>query len=115
MKIRIACVGKMKESYFLKAQEEYIKRLSRFAAVEVLELADERTPAFPTEREREAVLKKEGERIKRAMAGFDVASVLAVEAQQMDSEAFAQRLGERRRRAKACAMLLGVPLAFLRK
>ncbi len=107
MKIRIACVGKMKESYFLKAQAEYLKRLSRFAAVEVLELADERTPAFPTEREREAVLKKEGERIKRAMAGFDVASVLAVEAQQMDSEAFAQRLGEKEAQGKSVCYVIG--------
>ena len=31
MKIRIVCVGKMKEDYFLKAQKEYAKRLSRFA------------------------------------------------------------------------------------
>ena len=112
MKIRIACVGKMKESYFLKAQEEYIKRLSRFAAVEVLELADERTPAFPTEREREAVLKKEGERIKRAMAGFDVASVLR---SRWIPRPLPKGWEKRRRRAKACAMLLGVPLAFLRK
>ena len=94
MKIRIVCVGKMKEDYFQKAQKEYAKRLSRFARLEIVELADERTPDRPTEREKQSVLKKEGERVLKAVEGFDIVSVLAVEAEQMDSEGFAAKLGE---------------------
>ena len=40
MKIKIYCIGKLKEKYFLDAQNEYLKRLSRFAKVEIIEIND---------------------------------------------------------------------------
>ena len=36
-KINIVCVGKLKEKHFLSAQEEYLKRLSRFCEIKVTE------------------------------------------------------------------------------
>ena len=42
-KIRIVAVGKLKESFWREAVAEYVKRLSRFAAVEVKELAERAT------------------------------------------------------------------------
>ncbi len=112
MKIRILCVGKMKEDYFLKAQAEYAKRLSRFASLEILELADERTPDRPTESQKNAVLKKEGERILKAVSGFDVVSALAVEAQQLDSQRFAEKLGERMAMGKSLCYVIGGSLGL---
>ena len=44
MQIKIACVGKMKERYLVEASAEYEKRLSRFASIEIAEVADEKTP-----------------------------------------------------------------------
>lgn len=52
-KINIVCVGKIKEQFYRSAVEEYLKRLSRFAKVEVKELAEGRNP----EDEAEAILK----------------------------------------------------------
>ncbi len=43
-KINIVCVGKIKEDFYRAAVEEYLKRLSRFAKVEVRELPEGRTP-----------------------------------------------------------------------
>lgn len=43
-KINIVCVGKIKESFYRSAVEEYLKRLSRFARVEVKEFAEGKTP-----------------------------------------------------------------------
>ena len=40
MKIKIYCIGKLKEKYFFDAQNEYLKRLSRFAKVEIIEIND---------------------------------------------------------------------------
>lgn len=40
IKINIVCVGKIKEKFFRDASEEYLKRLSRFAKVEIRELAE---------------------------------------------------------------------------
>lgn len=44
MNIDIVCVGKVKERYLRDAIDEYRKRLSRFAKVDVIEVADEKTP-----------------------------------------------------------------------
>lgn len=38
MKINIICVGKIKEKYFLDAIDEYKKRLSRFASINIIEV-----------------------------------------------------------------------------
>ena len=39
-KINIVCVGKIKEDFYRNAVTEYLKRLSRFAKVEVKEIAE---------------------------------------------------------------------------
>ena len=44
MKITVLCVGKVKEKYFTGAIEEYAKRLSRYCKLEIIEVADEKTP-----------------------------------------------------------------------
>lgn len=38
--IRIICVGKVKENYFLDALKEYEKRISRYTKLEIIELPD---------------------------------------------------------------------------
>ena len=43
MNISIICIGKLKESFWKDACEEYLKRLSRFAKIEVLELPESKT------------------------------------------------------------------------
>lgn len=81
IKIRLIAVGKVKEDYFRKATEEYIKRLSRFCEFEIAEVKDE------TLGEKEKILSIEGERIERAARGYKVA--LAVEGKKYSSEEFA--------------------------
>ena len=44
MKISIICVGKIKESFYRQAIDEYAKRLSKYCKFEVIEVADEKTP-----------------------------------------------------------------------
>ena len=78
LKVQIVGVGKLKEQYLRDGAAEYLKRLSRFAKVEVKELP-----------ERDS-LKDEAEDILRALRGHVV--VLAVEGKQISSEEFAQRL-----------------------
>ena len=38
--IKIICIGKVKEDYYKDAIEEYIKRLSKYTKVEIIELND---------------------------------------------------------------------------
>ncbi len=44
MKITLICVGKIKEDFYRKAVCEYEKRLSRYCNLEIIEVADEKTP-----------------------------------------------------------------------
>lgn len=50
MNIDIVCVGKIKERYLKDAIAEYSKRLTRFAKISIIEVADEKrrnTPRTP--------------------------------------------------------------------
>ena len=53
MKINIIAVGKIKESFFREAIEEYKKRISKFATINIIELED-----IPLKQENEANIKK---------------------------------------------------------
>ncbi len=44
LRIAIACVGRLKERYWREAAAEYVKRLSRYAQTEILEVEDEPAP-----------------------------------------------------------------------
>ncbi len=63
MQIKIACVGKMKERYLVEASAEYEKRLSRFASIEIAEVADEKTPDSMSRAEERRATEREGERL----------------------------------------------------
>ncbi len=71
-------MGKLKEPYWRAAQDEYLKRLSRFCRAEVKELPER------------ATLKEEAEDILRACKGHVIA--LAVEGGGCSSEQFASRI-----------------------
>ncbi|MDE6613395.1 MAG: 23S rRNA (pseudouridine(1915)-N(3))-methyltransferase RlmH [Clostridia bacterium] len=74
-KIKIVCVGKIKEEFYRAAVNEYLKRLSRFAKVEVIEIPECKT------------LDGEAEYILRAAKGKIIA--LCSEGKKFSSESFA--------------------------
>lgn len=92
MKITILTVGKVKEKYFTGAIQEYSKRLSRYCKLEIVEVADEKTPDRASEREEELIRRKEGERLAKYIREDAYVIALAIEGKQMSSEAFAQKL-----------------------
>ena len=63
MKITLITVGKIKEKYLRDAIAEYSKRLSRYCRLEIIEVADERTPDQASEAVEENIRTKEGERL----------------------------------------------------
>ena len=56
--IKIVCVGKIKESFFREAIQEYLKRLSKYTRIEIQEVADDGSlePQIQIHRESERVL-----------------------------------------------------------
>ena len=63
MKIDILCVGKVKESFYRDAIDEYKKRLSRYADLSIIEVQDEKTPDRASDAEEAEIKRKEGERL----------------------------------------------------
>lgn len=78
IKVNIVCVGKLKESYWREAMEEYLKRLSRFAKVQIKELNEK------------ATLLEEADSILNNLTGHVIA--LAVEGKKATSKEFARKI-----------------------
>ena len=94
MKIKIVTVGKLKEKYLKDGIAEYSKRISRFAKLEMIELADEKTPDKASEIENQKILETEGTRILSKVGERDFVLVLAIEGKTFSSEEFSKQLEE---------------------
>lgn len=92
MKIKIVTVGKLKEKYLKDGIAEYSKRLSRFANLEMIELADEKTPDRASDAENQKILELEGTRILSKIGDRDFVIVLAIEGKTLSSEEFSKQL-----------------------
>ena len=92
MKIKIVTVGKLKEKYLKDGIAEYSKRLSRFANLEMIELADEKTPDRASNSENQKILELEGTRILSKIGDRDFVIVLAIEGKSLSSEQFSKQL-----------------------
>ena len=92
MKIKVVTVGKLKEKYLKDSIAEYTKRISRFAKLEMIELADEKTPDKASELENQKILETEGARILSKVGERDFVVVLAIEGKTLSSEEFSKQL-----------------------
>ena len=92
-KIRIVAVGKLKESFWREAVAEYTKRLARFAAVEIRELAEKSS------------IEEEADEILAACRGYVIA--LAVEGEKLSSEKFASLIKKQTDAGKEITFLIG--------
>jgi 23S rRNA (pseudouridine1915-N3)-methyltransferase len=92
MKITILCVGKLKESYFRDGVAEYKKRLSKYAEVNIVEVADEKTSENSSDREIAAVQDKEGKRIMSHIKDKELCVSLAIKGKMYDSVEFSEKI-----------------------
>ena len=60
-------VGKMRERHYAEAFEEYFKRLGAFGKPELREIAEERLPEQPSEKEIARALEREAAEIEKAV------------------------------------------------
>ena len=99
MKITLAVVGKIKEKYWTLAIDEYVKRLSRYASVQICQTADEPTPDRASAVQEKQIRDREGERLLKEISRYDHAGdvrviALAIEGRSYDSVAFSRHLEE---------------------
>ena len=92
-KIYFVVVGKIKEKFYVDAVAEYVKRLSRFAKVEIKELPEGADP------------EAEADGILRACKGYVVA--LAVEGEKLSSEKLAAKMQKLTDEGKDVTFVIG--------
>lgn len=92
MKITILTVGKLKEKFFTEAVAEYCKRLSKYCKLEILEVADEKTPEKASTAEEEQIKEREGARLLKQISEAAYVLALAIDGAQIDSISFSKKI-----------------------
>ena len=91
MKITVIAVGKIKEKFYTDAIAEYSKRLSRYCRLEVIQVADEKTPDGASEAQERQIKEKEGSRILAQIKDGAYVIALAVQGTMLSSEQLASK------------------------
>lgn len=86
--INIVCIGKLKEQYFKDAQAEYLKRLSAFCRVSVIEKKEAALPKEPSEAETQKSVDVECASLLESSSGAIIA--LSPDGIKLDSFMFAE-------------------------
>lgn len=89
MKIKIIALGKIKEKYLKSGIDEFLKRLTPYASISVVEL---NPIEIKDENLKDKILLDEGEKILSNIKPLDFVITLEIEGQQFSSEDFAQKI-----------------------
>lgn len=82
--IKVICVGKIKEKYFVSAINEYLKRLSKYTKINIVEIADE--PSV------EKALKIEGKKILSKIKDDEYVIGLDIDGKSISSLELAKKI-----------------------
>ncbi len=84
--IKIICVGKIKEKFYKEAIEEYVKRLSKYTKLQIIEVEDVNLP-------NEALIKqKEKELIEKHISEKDYVITMEIEGNELNSIELSKKL-----------------------
>lgn len=86
MKVKIVCVGKIKEPYLRKLIDRCAKELNRNCCLEIIELKDEKTPDGASEKEEEHIRDIEGTRILNRIPEGSIVIPLCIDGKQMTTD-----------------------------
>lgn len=82
----VLCVGKLKEKWQKDGCAEYLKRLTRYGHMEVVEVEDQPEPAKPSDALNKKVMEAEGQALLKKIRPTDLVIALCIKAQAPDSE-----------------------------
>lgn len=83
--IKIICVGEIKENFLSDAIKEYLKRLSRYCKISVIEVKDEASSPKASKKEEEQVLINEGKRVIKQLKDQDYLVLIDLHGKEYDS------------------------------
>lgn len=94
LKISIISVGKIKEKYIKLGIDEFSKRLSRYAKLEIIELNDEKAPENLSPRDMEIIKNTEGDAILSKIRPNSYTIALAIDGKNLSSESLAKKIND---------------------
>ena len=100
LNVKLICVGKMREKFYIDAFEEYRKRLQAYCRLELTEITEQRLSDRPAEKEITAALEREGQEILKTVPADAYLVALCVEGKQMPSEGMAELIAARENSGK---------------
>ena len=100
LSVRLVCVGKMRERFYIDAFAEYAKRLRAYCKLDCVELAEQRLSEQPSQKEILAALEAESADIMKNIPPDAYVVAMCVEGRQMKSEGMAKLIAERENSGK---------------
>ena len=107
MQIKIITVGTLKEDYLKDAISEYKKRLSQYAKIEEINIAEEKINDEDNKAQIAAALEKEGEKIIKAAPRDSLRIALCVEGRELSSEEFASLVSSASDKSGKLTLIIG--------
>ncbi len=108
----VICMGRLREKFYAAAAEEYLKRLSRYGKLEMIELPDLPEPVNASPAQQMQVMEKEGESILGRIRPGDHVIALCIDGTQLSSEAFAEKLRAAEMTGKRQVFVIGGSLGL---
>ena len=112
MRIKIVCVGKLKEKYWQAACAEYVKRLGGYCNAEIIEVKEEKLPANASAADERNVIEAEGMNLLDKIGKSDYVIALDVRGKELSSEEIAGKISEISFTNSSIAFLIGGSLGL---
>ena len=94
MKIKLFCIGKIKEQYLKDGINEYIKRISPYSSIEIIEVQDSKVKDNPNDFDITKAKNEEGERVLKLLKN-DYLIGLDLNKKEFTSEEFASYIEQK--------------------
>lgn len=101
MRVRIVCIGKLKEKYWTDAVSEYGKRLSKYCDLEIVQLKESRLADKASAADERTVILEEGQSILKNIKDGSYVIALEIKGKALSSEELAEKLEELPLRGKS--------------
>lgn len=107
IKVTLITLGKLKEKYLRDACDEYVKRLSRYCNLDIIELEPVKITEKPSQAEVDTTLKKEAQMIIKKIPDNVQVISLCVEGKSFTSEKFAKSIEDFENSGKSLVFIIG--------
>ncbi len=92
--IKLVVVGKLKEKFHKEEVNEYLKRLSKYSKVQIIEVEEEKIKDNSSLKENEQILQREGNNILRYIKDNEFVFLLDLHGKEISSEEFANKIDQ---------------------